>query len=137
MTLNSIISSGFNEYFFLFCEILIQIYVGSFAKCHLAFMRNAGIETIVQVITFKVDVFWDAVVEGVAAEVVAVQLPREVRVVDVVLLGDARQQTPCLVGDFRAVGRGAVHRTFAIHSQRLPHDISIIYTFIKASTQTY
>lgn len=59
---------------------------------YLTLVRNAGVEAVVEIIAFESDVFGHSVVKGVAAEVVAVELPREVRVVDVIFLRVARQQ---------------------------------------------
>lgn len=51
---------------------------------HLTFVRNASVESVVQPVAFEVDVLGYAVVERVVAEVVAVQLPRKIRVPDVI-----------------------------------------------------
>lgn len=59
---------------------------------YLALVRNTGVEAVVEVVALEADVFGHSVVEGVAAEVVAVELSRQVRVVDVVFLRVARQQ---------------------------------------------
>lgn len=59
---------------------------------YLALVRNASVEAVMEIVALEGDVFGHSVVEGVAAEVVAVELSRQVRVVDVVFLRVARQQ---------------------------------------------
>ena len=51
-------------------------------------MRHTGVEAVVEAVAGEFDVLRYGVVEGVVCEVVTLQLPGEVRVVDVVLLGD-------------------------------------------------
>lgn len=54
-------------------------------------MRHAGVESVVQAVTLEVDILGYAVVERVVAEVVAVQLARQIRVPYVVDLRDPGQ----------------------------------------------
>ena len=54
-------------------------------------MRHARVESVVKTVAFEVDVLWYAVVERIIAEIVAVQLARQIRVPDVIDLRDSRE----------------------------------------------
>lgn len=97
------------------------------AMIYLALVRNASVEAIVEIVALEGDVFGHSVVEGVAAEVVAVELSRQVRVVDVVFLRVARQQALRL-GDRRHVGCAVAALYIPLHRHHLCPCHLILFT---------
>jgi len=87
---------------------------------YLTFVNDAGVEAVLETVTRKRYILRERRVEGVVREVCAVQLPREVWVVDIVLLGDACQ----LGSGFRPVAR----RIRRIRRCRLRHTTNLKVT---------
>jgi len=54
----------------------------------LASVLHACIESILEPLTTKVDILWDPVEEGISGEIVAVELPWQIRIMNVINLGN-------------------------------------------------